>query len=1029
GAEGGNLASQLIDEIDRDGFGNEAAPNYNFTWITNMMGMADAMAMYKGEKDYSPYSHPKFAKMYDAVTRVVLTESHHAQIGDSGGVASLDYKATDDVMLTGLLNLVNTPYAKPIAQYLYIKNGYSADGLHYGIMDKDPESAEQDILELIDETPKTKSEMLTGYGFAILRDGQNHKSANEQTANNNLRDFWISFGRTDAAHSHNDALNLGMEAYGLNLAPDLGYPENTGMDPQRMQWINQSLSHNTVTVDESGQEDVLHGFPLHYDITDEVKVMDIDAQKANPQTENFRRTVVMVNVDDDVSYGVDFFRVTGGNVHTYSFHSQAENAYAVEGLAMVQDEIVQDENGNDIIGSYAGADVPYGKDPDTQPEWSYVTRYPRGYTWLRNVRRDAEPESESFAVEFDVQDYRKAVKNGNDITLRMTQMNNFIPDEVAIAAGAVPRKNENKVMPETLDYVLVQRRDENEELDSLFTTVFEPYRGERYLSSITQVQVSGNVPEGEAVCAIKTVYADRDRTDYIIYATNNSETYTVSDKGEEIFSFRGFVGVYSINSKGAVLYSYVHDGDIIGEETADEKAYSGTVHSFQKELSSNNFIDVDMKCDDIASLAGKYIFIENDGVQNAVYKIETATDNLEEAAGLEEGKIRLDIGTVTLIRGHKDIKDANSGYIYNIKEKQNFCIPLSHVSDDAPVFVSAEDKISTSAGSSVNVPISAESPITDNAPKITYVGTTLPRGASVNAETGVFTWKPDASQVGDNHVAITARDSDGRESTLHFTVTVYGSTTGKPDNDNTDVPSTDSSESSAGGGGGGGAAPDSTQNDTGNGASGENEENNEDSGNTDNTGTENGTLRFTDLESHTWAKEAINSLAADGIIRGTSETTFSPANNITRADFALLLVRAFKLESDSTENFADVSADDYFAHELAIARNTGLVNGIGDNKFDPRNHITRQDMMVIVHRALQSQSLLLEEKGDRRMTVDEVLSQYPDYSTVAPYAREAVSALATAGLVNGKNNKIAPNEYTTRAEVAVLIKRVLDYTK
>ena len=1029
GAEGGNLASQLIDEIDRDGFGNEAAPNYNFTWITNMMGMADAMAMYKGEKDYSPYSHPKFAKMYDAVTRVVLTESHHAQIGDSGGVASLDYKATDDVMLTGLLNLVNTPYAKPIAQYLYIKNGYSADGLHYGIMDKDPESAEQDILELIDGTPKTKSEMLTGYGFAILRDGQNHKSANEQTANNNLRDFWISFGRTDAAHSHNDALNLGMEAYGLNLAPDLGYPENTGMDPQRMQWINQSLSHNTVTVDESGQEDVLHGFPLHYDITDEVKVMDIDAQKANPQTENFRRTVVMVNVDDDVSYGVDFFRVTGGNVHTYSFHSQAENAYAVEGLAMVQDEIVQDENGNDIIGSYAGADVPYGKDPDTQPEWSYVTRYPRGYTWLRNVRRDAEPESESFAVEFDVQDYRKAVKNGNDITLRMTQMNNFIPDEVAIAAGAVPRKNENKVMPETLDYVLVQRRDENEELDSLFTTVFEPYRGERYLSSITQVQVSGNVPEGEAVCAIKTVYADRDRADYIIYATNNSETYTVSDKGEEIFSFRGFVGVYSINSKGAVLYSYVHDGDIIGEETADEKAYSGTVHSFQKELSSNNFIDVDMKCDDIASLAGKYIFIENDGVQNAVYKIETATDNVEEAAGLEEGKIRLDIGTVTLIRGHKDIKDANSGYIYNIKEKQNFCIPLSHVSDDAPVFVSAEDKISTSAGSSVNVPISAESPITDNAPKITYVGTTLPRGASVNAETGVFTWKPDASQVGDNHVAITARDSDGRESTLHFTVTVYGSTTGKPDNDNTDVPSTDSSESSAGGGGGGGAAPDSTQNDTGNGASGENEENNEDSGNTDNTGTENGTLRFTDLESHTWAKEAINSLAADGIIRGTSETTFSPANNITRADFALLLVRAFKLESDSTENFADVSADDYFAHELAIARNTGLVNGIGDNKFDPRNHITRQDMMVIVHRALQSQSLLLEEKGDRRMTVDEVLSQYPDYSTVAPYARDAVTALIGAGIVDGKNSKIAPNEYTTRAEVAVLIKRVLDYTK
>ncbi|MBQ2743366.1 MAG: S-layer homology domain-containing protein, partial [Oscillospiraceae bacterium] len=170
-------------------------------------------------------------------------------------------------------------------------------------------------------------------------------------------------------------------------------------------------------------------------------------------------------------------------------------------------------------------------------------------------------------------------------------------------------------------------------------------------------------------------------------------------------------------------------------------------------------------------------------------------------------------------------------------------------------------------------------------------------------------------------------------------------------------------------------------------------------------------------------------LAADGIIKGTSETTFSPANNITRADFALLLVRAFKLTSDNSENFADVSASDYFASELAIARNTGIVNGIGDNKFAPRNSITRQDMMVIVYRALQSQSLLLEEKGDRRMAVDEVLSQYSDFTSVAPYARDAVTALIGAGLVNGKSGNIAPTDYTTRAEVAVLIKRILDYVK
>jgi len=216
-------------------------------------------------------------------------------------------------------------------------------------------------------------------------------------------------------------------------------------------------------------------------------------------------------------------------------------------------------------------------------------------------------------------------------------------------------------------------------------------------------------------------------------------------------------------------------------------------------------------------------------------------------------------------------------------------------------------------------------------------------------------------------------------------------------------------------------------------------------------------LRFTDLSNHTWATDAINTLADDGIIKGTSETTYSPAANITRADFALLLVRAFKLTSDNAENFADVSANDYFASELAIARNTGIVNGIGDNRFAPRNTITRQDMMVIVYRALQSLSLPLEvaerersvgaamndspvdyqnrdvtepqRDGDRRTAVDEVLSQYPDFDTVADYARDAVTALVDAELVNGKNGRIAPTDYTTRAEVAVLFKRILDYVK
>ena len=106
----------------------------------------------------------------------------------------------------------------------------------------------------------------------------------------------------------------------------------------------------------------------------------------------------------------------------------------------------------------------------------------------------------------------------------------------------------------------------------------------------------------------------------------------------------------------------------------------------------------------------------------------------------------------------------------------------------------------------------------------------------------------------------------------------------------------------------------------------------------------------------------------------------------------------------------------------------GIVNGIGDNKYAPRDTITRQDMMLIVYRALKS--LALEAKAAPQAT-DEVSKAEicPDYADVSDYAKDAVDALVAAGLVNGKSGKIAPRDYTTRAEVAVLLKRILDYVK
>ena len=1004
--EGGGVLSTLVDIVSRDGLGNEAADNYNILWATLIQNAAKYLSAYEGEENYDLYAHPKYAAMFTPFLAKTLVGIQSPNIGDSGATGITGWNGTLSAFTMAFEQLRETPFAKDLAQFIYMRNKYEVKGLNYGIFSEDPEAIQDEILALATKGPLTRSDMLAGYGIAVLRDGFDNRSVSASTANNNQRDFWIYFGRA-GGHGHPDMMYLGIDAFGFSFAPDMGYPAITGKDPVRLQWDSNGLSHNTVTVDgQSRISDDNAAFPLHFDDSGMVKLIDAESDTAFKQTENYRRTLVMVNAGDDVSYGVDFFRITGGEKHTYSFHAAAETATPVSGLDMVAQV---DENGN-YIGSYVGVNVPYtaldgttqyftepGQDPWTRDLWNYETCFTRGYSWLSKVRRDESPEA-IFSLDFDIKDYRNVVSNEGDTHLRVTQLNDFVADEVALVGGPLPVRSDNSMFPKTLDYMLVHHNaKDGEKLESLYTTVYEPYSGERYLGDIAPVDVAGDVAEGETVRAVKVSHTNG-RTDYVVYATDNSKTYRVAD----LFDFRGFVGVYSVNAEGKVIYRYVNDGDIIGEQTEKTAYFSGKVVEFDKDFEFGDFenwIEVTSDCKNLEDIVGRYMYVETDGVQNGAYKICGAEK-------LPNGNVKIDIGTINLVRSFVDADNEDLGYTYNIEEGQAYRIPMSYSDDKAPVFAEMSDNLSATAGSSFSTRVNAKSPIEET--EITYIGTTLPRGANLDEETGTITWKPESSQIGENHIAVTARDSDGRETTLHFTVKVYGSTS-----------------TSGGGGGSGTTGNTGTTTPTIPVTPGADKKDETTTPSTPSTPTtpdveSDSNVRFIDLGNHAWAADAINSLADESIIKGTSENTFSPAANITRADFAILLVRAFKMTSESEENFADVSSSDYFAKELAVARNTGLVNGIGDNKFAPRNNITRQDMMVIVYRALVAME---------KIATAENTPSASDFDTVADYAKEAVSALIDAKLVNGKNGLIAPTDFTTRAEVAVLIKRILDYIK
>ena len=173
--------------------------------------------------------------------------------------------------------------------------------------------------------------------------------------------------------------------------------------------------------------------------------------------------------------------------------------------------------------------------------------------------------------------------------------------------------------------------------------------------------------------------------------------------------------------------------------------------------------------------------------------------------------------------------------------------------------------------------------------------------------------------------------------------------------------------------------------------------------------------RFIDIGDVTWAQNAINTLADEGVISGTSENTYSPHNNIRRADFVMLLVKLYKLDTEITDTFEDVTEDKYYYSDVSKAKSLGIISGIDETHFNPESSISRQDMMTMTYRALLKLGKLEE-------TEETDIDAFKDYASISDYALEGVKYLVSSGAVHGDTDEsLNPKANTTRAETAVFL--------
>ncbi len=172
---------------------------------------------------------------------------------------------------------------------------------------------------------------------------------------------------------------------------------------------------------------------------------------------------------------------------------------------------------------------------------------------------------------------------------------------------------------------------------------------------------------------------------------------------------------------------------------------------------------------------------------------------------------------------------------------------------------------------------------------------------------------------------------------------------------------------------------------------------------------------FPDVEGH-WSAEYANDLKEKNIVFGDDKGNFNPENNVTRAEFVAMIVRALKLEQAAyTNTFDDVSVNSWYADILQTALDSGLI--ATDTIFRPDDNITRQEMAKVISIAAQI-SLKLEN-------AEIYYSMFNDEVHVAEWAKEYVDYAFSIGLISGmEDGSFRPQNNATRGEAAAVISRL-----
>ncbi len=182
---------------------------------------------------------------------------------------------------------------------------------------------------------------------------------------------------------------------------------------------------------------------------------------------------------------------------------------------------------------------------------------------------------------------------------------------------------------------------------------------------------------------------------------------------------------------------------------------------------------------------------------------------------------------------------------------------------------------------------------------------------------------------------------------------------------------------------------------------------------------------FTDVTADDWFYNDVRYVNENSLMNGTSETTFAPNDNLTRA---MLVTVLYRLEGEpemkNAQWFEDVEKGQWYSDAVSWATFNGITMGYGDGNFGPDDNITREQIAAIMHRYAQYKGY------DVSVGENTNILSYDDFDSISEYAIASMQYACGSGLMKGKSEStLNPLDNATRAEIAAILHRFIEANK